>query len=142
MWVRISAAFLACAALIFSSCSGDDEEAPAGGTGGQPHSDGSNSSGAEAPDQLADYCETFAAFICDRCASEPDCTTELEGDCKRNAAERDPGGYTKSKGQACLDALTELSCDSLPRDCAGNLAVAECNHYLDGQTNGADSGCP
>jgi hypothetical protein len=141
--VRFSKALIACALLAAPACSNDDEGTPSSGTGGQTHGDASNSSGAVAPELLALFCQTLAGFFCDRClAADPTCSAELETACAKNAVARDPGGYTKNKGQACLDALAEVDCKAPPRNCQGNLALAECNAYLDGRTNGVDPECP
>jgi hypothetical protein len=127
-----------------ASCSSEsgDEQSGTGGDGGS-HGDGSNSAGATAPETLAEFCGVLGSFFCDRCFPEdPSCVSTQTTDCSENASARDPGGYTKAKGQACLDALANVDCENPPLNCQAELAVAECNLYLDAQTDGVDPACP
>lgn len=125
-----------------ASCSDESSEPASSGGDGGSHGDGSVGGGATAPDTLDAFCQTLAAFFCDRCPLAAGCPSDLATACLTHANARDPGGYTKTKGQACLDALTAVDCATPPVNCQGELAVAECNAYLAGQTDGVDPACP
>lgn len=142
-WVVTLALAASFWALGGASCSSEssDEQNGAGGDGGS-HGDGS-SAGATAPETLADFCQVLAGFFCDRCfPADTTCVSARSTDCAENATARDPGGYSKTKGQACLDVLANVDCESPPVNCQGELALAPCNDYLDGQTDGVDPDCP
>lgn len=121
-----------------------DDESPLGSGGGAGAQATSTTGSGASFDTLEAFCDGLAADFCGRCAAEEaeSCVSELASDCKRNGEERDPGGYTADEGQACADKVAEVDCESPPLNCKGNLAIAECNNYLDGQTNGVDPDCP
>ncbi len=143
LWTTLAAGSLLAVFVMGSASCSSDEEEPANGVGGHTHEDGSNSAGAVAPEELSAFCSTLATFFCDRCSPlDTTCAGEMQSGCSQFAAERDPGGYTKAKGQACLDALATVDCENQPLNCQSNLAVAECNNYLAGRTDGVDPACP
>lgn len=99
--------------------------------------------GTKEPATVEELATAVAASLCDRCAGagSASCKDELTSDIVRNAERRAPGGYTPAKGGACLERIEELDCDAMPKNCEENLAIAECDDYLDGQTNGVDPDC-
>ena len=84
---------------------------------------------------LSAFCSELAVTLCDVCNfDDPECVDELSSDCENNAEERSPGEYTIASGTACLNRVEQLDCEAPPMNCSGNLAVVECDDYLDGTT--------
>jgi hypothetical protein len=87
--------------------------------------------------------KALADSLCDRCedADVAECKSEFSTDVARNGRARIGDRYTKEMGAACLARIDAISCEGAPVNCEGNLAIAECDNFLDGQTNGVDPAC-
>lgn len=98
--------------------------------------------GSDSPETVEELASAVADSVCDRCFSgDAECKDEMRSDIIRNARERIPNGYTAEKGAACLEKIEDVSCNRMPLNCEKNLAIRECDDFLDGQTNGVDEDC-